>query len=71
VPGAASFKRVLDGAHCPGARARRAPHGRPSWHALGRCFWAATGIGGAARRAPSVAALEWWGRSERMFPRAS
>jgi len=42
VPGAASFKRVLDGALFIDARARRAPHGRSGSQALGRCVWAAT-----------------------------
>ncbi len=60
MPGAASFKRVLDGALFIDARARRAPHGRSGWHA-----WdVASGYHGyrkSARRAPSVTALEWWG----------
>jgi len=50
VPGAASFKRVLDGALFTDTRARRAPsEARPP--RLGSCFWVAMGIGGSARRA--------------------
>src|SRR6267143_4208794 len=67
LPGAASFKRMLGGALFIDARTRRAPHGRSGWHALGRCFWAVTGIGGV-RGAPR-AWRPWSGGARRAATR--
>src|SRR5207249_6622484 len=64
VPGAASFKRMLDGALFTDARARRAPHGGLGQLALGGCFWAATvpeDVRGGARRV----ARPWSGGARR------
>jgi len=62
VPGAASFKRMLDGAPCPDARARRAHHEGRARLDLGNQLLGRDRANarrrGAARR---CAALGWWG----------
>ncbi len=70
MPGAASFKRVLDGAHCPGARARRAPNGGLGQLALRSGFWAAAASKDCAAR-PERDGLEVGGRGELQLARAS
>src|SRR2546426_8612949 len=60
-PGAVSFKRLLDGALCPDARARRAPPGGRARPTLGSCFWAPPGRGRCAARQADSAAVGWWG----------
>ncbi len=49
----ASFKRMLDGAPCPDARARRAPHQSSPFHHPGSAFGAAAALM-AVRGAPAT-----------------
>src|SRR3989442_1135747 len=56
-----SFKRLLDGALRPDARARRAPPGGRARPTLGSCFWAPPGRGRCAARQADSAAVGWWG----------
>src|SRR2546425_642149 len=68
--GAASFTRVLDGAHCPGPRARRAPNGGLGQPALGSCVWAAAASKDCAAR-PERGGLGVAGRGELQLACAS
>jgi len=62
VPGAASFKRVLDGAPCPDARACRAPHGTLGPPRLGKlALGSHRSDGRGAARHADRAAVGWWG----------